>query len=70
MRTHLKHYRLSYNMWRQLLGNANKSKAPKHVKSQIMSHLNKSRNRLQKEMDRVSWLLWPETGRPAGCPIK
>ena len=66
MQHQLKQYRLSYNMWRNLLGKANKSKAPKHVKGQIMSHLNKSRNRLQKEMDRVSWLLWPDTGRPHG----
>jgi hypothetical protein len=64
MNNKLRNYRHSYQLWRDTLSTANKNKAPKYVKAQIMRNLNRSRNRLAKEMKRVAWLLWPETGRP------
>lgn len=64
MKHRLNHYRSSYDMWRRMLGKANQNQAPKHVRAQIMRNLNRSRKRLKDEMNRVAWLLWPETGRP------
>lgn len=34
------------------------------TKSSVMRALNHTRNELRKEIKRVSWLVWPETGRP------
>ena len=34
------------------------------TKSSVMKSLNHTRNELRKEIKRVSWLVWPETGRP------
>lgn len=64
MKHKLENYRRSYAYWRHQLGLCNKAKSPAHVRGQVLSHLNKSRHRLQNEMKRVAWLLWPETGRP------
>lgn len=64
MQHRLREYRLDYCMARKRLGTLNQLKAAKHHKSVAMTWLNKCRINLKNEINRVSDLVWPETGRP------
>jgi len=64
MKHNLVEYRKRYATTRKILGTLNKVKANKRLKSRAMHNLNKSRNLLKKEIQRISNMVWPGTGRP------
>lgn len=64
MKHRLNEYRQAYQTSREILGGLNKVKAAPHRKSAAFSRMNKTRNLLLKEVQRVSSILWPITGRP------
>lgn len=47
-----------------MLGTLNKLNSSKTRKSVAMTRLNKTRNTLLDEIQRVRWIVWPATGRP------
>lgn len=64
MENKLKPLRARYELARSALSYCNKLGLSKSTKSHIMTSMNQSRAQLLREIRRVSWLLWPETGRP------
>jgi len=64
MKNKLKEYSLQYRQARTMLGTLNKLNSSKTRKSTAMTRLNKTRNTLLNEIQRVRWLVWPVTGRP------
>ena len=66
MKHKLPEYRHNYRVAREMLGMLNTLNANKRRKSMAMSRLNRTRNQLLDEIQRVRWLVWPITGRPRG----
>lgn len=64
MRHKLLEYRHNYRIAREMLGMLNTITPTKKRKSLAMTRLNKTRNQLLDEIQRVRWLLWPFLGRP------
>lgn len=64
MKNKIEEFRENYNDRLDELRFVNKTCFTTTTRSICMSNLNKSRHILKAEMKRVSWLLWPETGRP------
>jgi hypothetical protein len=64
MKHNLVEFHLLYTQSRNILGVLNKLKANKKTKSFAMRRLNRTRTDLLREIQRVSRLVWPETGRP------
>ena len=57
-------YLSSYQLRKLELSWANKGKSTQD-RGQVMGKLNKTRAKLKKQMNKVAWQLWPETGRPS-----
>lgn len=58
--------RRQYAEAKALLASINKIKAPiPETRSNVMANLNRKRAALLNEIKRVSFQLWPETGRPS-----
>ena len=58
--------RAQYKSAKMFLSTVNRMKKPHpDFKSNAMSNLNRIRHQLQKEIKRLSWIVWPKTGRPA-----
>lgn len=64
MKHDLVNLRLLYSRSRIFLGFVNRQGFSTMTKSLCMSNLNRNRHALKAEIKRVSWLVWPKTGRP------
>jgi len=64
MKHRLNEFRYRYKTACSILGGLNRIKAGPRQKGRIMSHMNRLRLQFKNEIKRVSWLLWPITGRP------
>lgn len=57
--------RQQYDDAKMLVASVNKIKADlPETRSCVFGNLNRKRGALIREINRVSWLLWPDTGRP------
>ena len=64
MKHRLNRLRREYKTACKTLGNLNRVKATPAQKGRIMTRMNKLRLQLKNEITRVSWIVWPKTGRP------
>ena len=63
MISNLEQKRRAYRSARSWLGWCNQNNWSQ--RADAMAMMNRARNELAKELNRVRWLVWPNTGRPA-----
>ena len=69
MKHQLKELSYQYKVACNILGGLNTLRAKAAHKGRIMSRISKLRFKIKNEIKRVSWLLWPNTGRPGNCEL-